>query len=367
MVVLEVQEYSMGEHARFSPSGIARVLQCSGSTTLPKRKQLDTTAADHGTKAHGLCEKLVLGKVYTQEDYTWDGKEDLEMLACAKGYKKYIDSLGTLDASHVEYRLKYSDDLWGTSDFIGIIGTTLYVVDYKQGYAPVPADADQLKTYAFMAYKEFAPQYVIDKIVTAIYQPRIREEAAEVEHTVESIRKFATKVNVALDKIREGEVQFTAGSHCQYCNKLECPEIKRIKNDIGTSPAVMSTDDLARVLRELDGLEHYIKEVRTYAYAQAMDGVRIPNYKMVRKVTHRKWSSDVDEDALTQYISLDNLYAPRKMITPTQALKLSEHIPNNFIVKPEGGLALVVSTDPRKEELSDGDMERMLEVMALNI
>ena len=355
----------MTAHAKYSPSSITRVLNCTGSTTLEKVEGGSSYHADHGTKAHSLGEKLILGQNITKADYMWDGKLDTEMLHCAKSYSGFVKSFVSPELLEVEKRLTYSTTLFGTSDVVMIQDGVLRIIDYKHGYNKVPADCDQLKTYAFMAYDTFKDDYDIKSIETIIFQPRVFDEPSRAKHSIKSILAFKDKVINVIKGITDlSGIYFKAGDHCKYCpSKLYCPEMQRIKSDVGTSPQVMDVDKLAVVLDELEGLEAYIKEVREYAYGQAMDGVQIPKFKLVRANTHRRWTSSASEDELLRLIDKEALYT-QKMITPTQALKLCKDIPEEFIEKPEGKLTLVPEKDKRQAQLNVSDIERLADVMA---
>lgn len=351
------------EHAKYSPSSIARNLRCTGSVTLPQTDiQGTNAAAEEGTLAHELCESYLTGEEFDSSHYTQEMFEGADM------YIRFINACcdeGRVHIKEAEKRLEYSAVLFGTTDCVLIVDKTLWIIDYKFGYAVVPPDAEQLKTYAFMALSEFAGQFKIDTIKTAIVQPRVNSEPTVAEHTVESILAFEDKVVATIAQIERGDVEFQLGDHCKYCkSKLHCPEVERVRNDTGKSPQVMTPEELAKRLAEVEGLEHYIKDIKAYSYGQALDGVAIAGHKLVRSNTHRKWADGV-EDKLSQFIAADKLYK-KTLITPTQALKLNKALPEEYIIKPQGSLTLVPDSDRRKAELPADAMDTLADMLSVH-
>ena len=350
----------MTKHAKFSPSSIARGLKCSGSYTLPKLKQ-SSAAADEGTLAHECCEKTLLNEPLPSHPEEMD-----------EHIKAYCDFVEKVFSEHddsvfwVEKQLKVNDLHYGTADVVGIAGNTLWVIDLKYGFAPVEADAPQLKDYGWMALVDTSLDYdrqLIENIKTVVFQPRISHTPKIAEHSVDDLLNFGEEVMNLIRIVSEDQCRFQAGDHCQYCNKLKCPEIERIRKNTGRPPEQMKVEELSERLLELDGLEAYIKEVRNYAYGQAIHGSRIPGFKLVRKNTHRKWSPSVQIEQLDDLFG-DKAYT-KKYLTPTQALKLSKDIPDDWIIKPEGESILVPASDKRPETIAEATAERLVEVMSL--
>ena len=145
----------MSEHAPVSPSGLARVIQCSGSLLACQNivETGDNFPADEGTTAHwGASEVLTdgfsVGEMVGSTCIDTGMKFTAEMVPHVQMYVDYCLGMG-----FIEKKVKIPaihPDCWGTLDAGGYepVTNTLTIVDFKYGWLPHMPHCPQLVAYA---------------------------------------------------------------------------------------------------------------------------------------------------------------------------------------------------------------------------
>lgn len=222
------------QHARLSPSGAEKWMNCSGSLALEAGLVDEGSEfALEGTAAHALAECVLRNRLnpYLTETHKDNGTEmvggqqaadyigtyPLSHLSAtdpgpqvtedmAEGVQRYVDTVWALAEGNdllVEQRVDFSDvvgvpDQFGTADAVIIAGTELQVHDLKFGRG-VKVDAEnnkQLQLYALGALEQFGALQDFDTVRVFIHQPRLNHES-EWAVSVDDLRAFGEQAREA--------------------------------------------------------------------------------------------------------------------------------------------------------------------------
>jgi len=203
------------EHAKLSPSKAFRWLSCIPSAHLEAQVTEEETskAAEEGTKAHELAEKVLKNEIKTDDKHI-------------NAYVDFVKSKLTNYKSklYVEDRVDITEivpDGFGTVDAIVIdndlLNNTLHIIDLKTGRYPVQAfQNDQLKLYALGAMIKYYMNF--DTIILHIFQPKINI-ISSWETSKDDILNWA--INIVAPAARQayegkGELKPTK-NNCKFC------------------------------------------------------------------------------------------------------------------------------------------------------
>ena len=403
----------MTQHAVFSPSSSHRWFACPGSIRLsqgiPSRP---SRYADEGSAAHALAAKCF--ETGTEpSDHIGDSIGDpvafpidepmAEAVATFTRFARVLAQSGyslafeqRLDLSHL------APDQFGTGDAVLHNPDTrhLVVADFKFGIGvPVyPEDNPQLLAYASGAYHQIAVDAEVAALTLVIVQPRA-PALTPIRHwntTPSRLRDYEGEFRTAVARANNPTAPLIPGEHCRFCPAASiCPAFRgRVMADARAEfaaismhtqspggngsrdmnagqgdnnagqgdnnagpitlppPDTLTATDLGQILANAHLLEHWLDAVKAHALQQALDGNPPAGFKVVRKITHRKWT---DEDAVAQKLKrvlpANSIWAPQKMRSPAQlekALgKTRSAILAPFIVHPDGDPTLAPVTDKR--------------------
>ena len=374
-------------HAVWSASSTAANWTCAGRMAMvsiaPDGKS--SIYAAEGTAAHEVSEKALrgdkdcskfLGEVYTIDGFDVEITE--EITNSAQRYVDYVvaqsQSKGCvlfIEERHSLAQLDPPFDAGGTCDAIIIkpVLREIEVVDLKNGRGIVEVNNNkQTRTYALLALlnapKELVDQ--IDQVKVTIVQPRashkdgrIRSETFHLAELIEwtaELMKAMGRSKKALDAFslingsrtlfdEWAQVALTPGN-CTFCPAqgicpalrtkalTVAPEVARAwfeDTTLETVPMISNTvpalspEELSHILDGIDMLEDWAKAVRATAHSLAESGVTIPGYKLVDKISNRKWAAD-DEKVIADLKSViklteDQIFS-RKLLSPAQIEKI---------------------------------------------
>lgn len=227
-------------HAFLSASSSGRWIACPPSARLCASKPDATSPyAQQGTDAHSLCEYLLLTALSRNaKDPTEDlAYYDEEMQSCAESYRDFcLEQIADAKKAcadpfvSVEQRLNFSrwvPEGFGTGDCVIVSDGLLHIVDFKYGLGILVSAVKntQLMCYALGAYDAFGSLYPIDRVKLSIFQPR-REHFDTYEMPLSELLTWADEVLVPAARLAiEGNGDFKAGDHCQFCKvKATCRE-----------------------------------------------------------------------------------------------------------------------------------------------
>lgn len=376
----------MSDHALLSPSSAKRWLNCPGSIRLSVGKpRLDSEFSLRGTFGHGIAAKLLL------EDADFATSRLGEKSACgnivfdedlAGAVQVYLDAVRSV-AMHggemfVEKKVIFSANIWGTSDAIVWKKgrpERLDVFDLKLG-AGVYVDADaneQMMVYALAALAEagYAPNpNLIDEVHLHIVQPLYTGAEAHRTYspTLEELREFKIRVSQAEIETAKSDAPLVPGSWCRFCPARDtCPALHQqamegaqdIFEDLTPLTPVkappllemLSAEHLGMLLSKVAAMESWAKAVHDHAKQRAMGGEKIPGYKLIERMGHRKWTDEKAVVPALKALGVDP-WAPSKLISPAAAEKLTKAaktVTAQLAAASPSGISLVKESDRRKE------------------
>ena len=413
----------MSAHAVWAPSSFSRRIDCPGSYVLehgaPDR---ETEDAARGTAAHqvltwalkaGRPAAAYLGEVIDVGRFSFTVHADM-----AERVQSTIDWLSTSveQVMGVDDQVNFAEDLmvpaddgWGTLDVCAAQGSTLVVLDYKDGYVPVDVGTPgqpnaQLALYALGALKRYEAAGPWDKVLLVIAQPRISTEPSTVLLELNQLRKWLANLArpavmrclTALDE-RDVPTRFEQFLHpgedqCRFCAaKASCPAIrgevtstvmavKAATPDEFTAASVAPTVELSTLdpkwlaagMAKVELIEDWCKAIRAETERRLLAGTPLEGWKLVKgRQGNRAWTNEADVEAmLTKTFRLPKKVAfELKLISPTTAEKLhkakligEEQYAKlkTLVSRSEGGLHVAPVSDKRPAILigsASGDFE----------
>lgn len=359
----------MSEHARLSPSASKIWMACAGQPRLAATVKDETSSryADEGTDAHWLAQGIISGEFVDTFDKLVGPKGNAVTPEMVEAVMVYVDAcraeIQPDDDWAVEQRLHYSDDVWGTADFVRYRPSTgeLLVADYKHGMgvAVEVENNPQALIYGLMKAKNLRNRGV-SSVTLMIVQPRCPHPDGPVRswtfHGVDFL-DFEDRLVDAVAATRAPDAPLNAGEHCRWCAaKPICPALRAATMEAARqdfAPGLpYDPAALAKALDSIPLLETWIKATREFAYAEAIDG-RVPaGWKLVEKRATRKWRSETEAATVLELmLPADELYEPRALLSPAKVEKVlgkgGKDKIASLTVAESSGLTLVHETDKR--------------------
>lgn len=405
----------MSVHARLSPSGAPRWLQCPGSPVLEADfPDASSDYAKEGTLAHELAaghlSKDWRLAEYVGEDWAFDDGSTMritkEMVDYVLGYCERVRDYAKGGTLLVEQRvpighLTGEDNAAGTSDVVVIGNGWIKIADlkYGRGVEVYAEDNEQMQMYALGAIERYGAFDDFETITMAIDQPRIGNHITEETAwtiPVAQLLEFGEKVRAGAREVEEALILRTVGAtneemgtflnpgekQCRFCRaKAVCPALRE-EMMLATSGEVFSpatvqefaefapmevdetTGDnyLAIAMSKVELVEQWCKAVRAEVFRLLADGKPVEGFKLVAgRAGNRAWTDETQvEDLLKKSfrIKVDDMY-DLKLISPTKAEKLLKPTPKRwekaaaFITRVDGKPSVAPATDPRPSLATD--------------
>lgn len=360
-------------HSPLGASVAQRNLNCYGAVNLIK--QAPTPAASlfaaEGTVAHIVAEKKLLQHLGRCDDAPQLGDQleadgfvftvDEEMLDAAEVYVSTITEIAEeygIKAAYIKAETPIhipslvTNDLWGRTD------SSLYApykaiisVDFKYG-AGRKVDVDNNEQLKFYLLGEFykLSEFERDNLEFAeavIIQPRMADGIQRARVEIKELLAFKKELEKMAAESAKSDAPRCAGEWCYYCPaKMICPEHDQYLKDEcmadfsdiePTVPAkreivVLSDERVLGVIRNLDLLKQFIKDIEAEALRRAYDSDNkefgefelCSNYKREAWTPEamkqiQDWLFDQEEiSEVTRRTLNELLYTPQKLITPKQ-------------------------------------------------
>ena len=307
------------KHAVLSASSSARWIECPPSALLCKViNDIPSEYAMQGTDAHNLNEyklRKILGEKvkntkndldYYDEEMEESSDEYASYVACQyEEAKNLCKDPVILIEQHLDFS-KWVPDGFGTGDCIIVSDERLTVIDLKYGLG-ILVDANnnsQMMCYALGALAIFDGIYDIKEITMTIFQPR-REHISTYTISKEELLSWAEKTLMPQAKLAaNGEGEFKAGSHCQFC-KVKATCRKRAEYNLLLAkydfkvPENLEDDEIEIILEKVDELVSWAGDIKEYALKKAVEGKKWNDWKVVEGRATRKY---IDEKKVAEKV-----------------------------------------------------------------
>lgn len=362
----------MSNHAFLSASSSHRWLACPPSAKLcAEAADAPTAYAQEGTDCHELCAYLVekaLG-IETEDPTPHLTYYSGEMQNCADEYAAFVlESIESAKAYckdpvvMIEQRLDFSrwvPDGFGTGDCVIVADEQLHIIDYKHGLGILVSaeENSQMMCYALGALESFDGIYEIETIKMTIFQPR-RGNVSTYTISKDGLLSWASSDLAPTAKLAmEGGGEFAAGDHCQFC-KVKAVCKKRAEENMALAkyefrePALLTSDEIAEILPQLDELKSWMSDVKSYALQKAQSGTHFKGFKVVEGRSVRHYTDETEVAKAVSSAGYDPYEKKLLGITAMTSLlgkKTFNELLGGLIYKPPGAPVLVPETDSRPE------------------
>jgi len=358
-------DHSGRNHAKLSPSGFAKWGTCPLSLELEEQMppEGDKPYSDWGTARHEESEQVLLEKAELPEDP--DARYVVET------YTDYCLSLETANSSMVECKVTLASyglpQIYGTADFIGVVGDTLHVVDLKAGISPVYPDCGQLKIYALAAATADRLLY-FNRVVMTIVQPRV--STTPLHHTMTPFDLVHWLEHTLRPAVRaaEGPAPYAVASEaaCQWCRaKPVCKAYDERVTSLAQQSfrdftprdiATLTPEELSQILPHIGEIEKYLKALKAHCKSYMEQGSSIPGHKLVQGRKSRAWrSEDEARRFCLRKVKKDDAYT-YKFKSPAQIEKFLIKTKHNAalqeLIEVKPGAPTIVKDDDKRTAIT---------------
>lgn len=367
-------------HATLGASSSHRWFECPGSIQASEGiPNIESEYAREGSAAHSVAEVCLNGG-HDAEEMIDRPIKDFPDIECtdemAEAVQLYLDTV-RLDMkiyadAELDVEMKFDlshiyPNCFGTNDALiySPSARKLTVYDYKHGRG-VAVEAKNNSQMLYYATGALTGKHNrgIEVIELVIVQPRCAHEDGPVRRWTlgpVELLEFIADLQTAAKRTEDPNPVFKAGDHCQFCPaaptcktlREKAMEIAQADFATGTGevlvrePVTFKPEELAKMLREVDVLENWVKSLRAYCHMEAMNGRTIPGFKLVDRQARRKWKNEDTVGTAMKKLGLDGLMFNMKLKSPAQMEKLLKE--KKFDNKVIGGIVA-----PLCEAISSG-------------
>lgn len=361
----------MGAHARNSPSALHRTLNCPPSLVLGEQFQDEESSyAAEGSAGHALAEHLIKKHLKQRTKRPVSDYYSDDLMEAVEDYVAFVIEK-IEDAKRecksplfsVEQRVdisEYSPDCFGTADMVIVTDKVAHVIDLKLGRGvEVSAEENpQLMAYGLGVLEMAEMLYDIETVRLTIFQPRINNFSTW-DITPDALKTWGEEILKPRSAMAlAGAGEFQAGSWCRFCKarnqcRARAEEFLRLARMEFRQPALLSDDEIAKIISVSDELAKWAADVYAYAQDQAIThGKEWNGYKLVEGRSNRKYSSDDEVAEAAKAAGYTDIYK-KTLIGVTEMERLMgkkefARILGKLVYKPAGKITLVPDTDKRE-------------------
>lgn len=361
----------MGAHARNSPSALHRTLNCPPSLVLGEQFQDEESQyAAEGSAGHALAEHLIKKHLKQRTKRPVSDYYSDDLMEAVEDYVAFVIEK-IEDAKRecksplfsVEQRVdisEYSPDCFGTADMVIVTDKVAHVIDLKLGRGvEVSAEENpQLMAYGLGVLEMAEMLYDIETVRLTIFQPRINNFSTW-DITPDALKTWGEEILKPRSAMAlAGAGEFQAGSWCRFCKarnqcRARAEEFLRLAKMEFRQPALLSDDEIAKIISVSDELAKWAADVYAYAQDQAIThGKEWNGYKLVEGRSNRKYSSDDEVAEAAKAAGYTDIYK-KTLIGVTEMERLMgkkefARILGKLVYKPAGKITLVPDTDKRE-------------------
>lgn len=159
----------------------------------------------------------------------------------------------------------------------------------------------------------------------------------------------------------EGKGETVPGPWCTFCKvKTVCRARTEanlnLYNRYNTNPNLLSAEEIAEVLKEIDDVQKWARELKDFALEEALKGTKYPGFKLVEGRSNRVIENEEEfaKVLINEGYNEEQIYKPQTLqgITVLEKIigkKRLAEIGEGFIIKPPGKPTLVPESDKRPE------------------
>jgi hypothetical protein len=344
-----------------------RVMMCPGSVALVAQAPVmpSNAYADKGTLLHTAISEVFLDDKRPEEliGMEYEGHV-LDQDMCDEKLWPAIKLMDEIDPDQemeiaVETRVAFGSYLpgaFGSTDLLGRIGNTAFVIDWKFGDGVI-VDAEenhQLMYYAAAAMRTPAVAHIfkgVDVIECVIIQPpAIRRWTT----TPARIKKFERDLKGVIKIAKEPDAPLAAGAHCRFCPaKPTCPKMTgAVDRALKVKLDAIDNDMLCGYAANAVLLQGWIDDLNKLVELKLSKGAKIPGWKLVAKRGTRKWVDEAKAAAALTELGVEPY--KKELLSPAQAEKKTKNLPEGLTVSVSSGDTVAPESDPRPAVLQIG-------------
>jgi len=361
----------MGGHARFSPSSANRRLNCPPSLVLEEQfKDEESQYTAEGSAGHAMAEYLIKKHLKQRSRRPVSDYYSDELLEAVDEYVSFV--IGEIEEAKricsspvftVEQRVdasEYVDECFGTADMVIVTDKVAHVIDLKlgKGVQVFAEENPQLMIYGLGILGMAEMLYDVETVRLTIFQPRLNNSSTW-EIAPEALKAWGEEVlkpRGAMALMGAGE--FKAGNWCRFCKarnqcRARAEEFLAIAKMEFRQPALLSDDEIAKVLKVSDELAKWSADVYAFAQDQAIvHGKEWNGFKLVEGRSNRKYTSEDEVAEAATTAGYTDIYK-RSLVTITEMERLMgkqefTRILGHLVYKPQGKVTLVPDSDKRE-------------------
>ncbi|UOF83058.1 hypothetical protein [Caudoviricetes sp.] len=354
----------MSAHSKIGASSMHRWSNCPGSVKLCQGiKSSSSSYAEEGTRAHEVAAAILENIPFKNVDPEMLGNVDVYVNAVVADWNE-----ATADGSEmlVEHKFDLSTlypGLFGTADCViydaGKELLRVYDLKYGAGIAVEVFENEQLMYYALGAL--LTTNFKVKDVELVIAQPRCPHPDGPIRRWCFNsllLIDFSVDLVHAAEATANSNAPLVPGDWCRFCPAAGiCPTLHDnalILAKEEFAPAYSyDPEKLSKTLVWLPILESWIKNVRNFAYQEAIHGRIPPDWKIVDTRASRRWKDK--ETALSNLVDVlgidEEEIFNKTLKSPAQIEKLlpkeKQKLLNEFVIKESSGSTLVPAKDKR--------------------